>query len=500
MKTNKTFLHSLLVLLTTVLFTGNLHAQVTIGEETPPMVFSLLELSTEHVKGGLRLPHLTSAERTSLSNTYSATHPDLLKGLFIYNTTIDCIEYWNNSEWISLCCEPAVVMASSTGTVNVVAGQPLKLWVNAKGTPNYKWYKDNVQLPLDTAIYTINPAQLTDAGKYKVHVVACGDSVIVDNITVNVIPDRKDPGFSLGTGAAKLTGKTCFDVVETNNGGTCGTLTSRAPQKVNFVVDYKHTYTFTNPGTITNLCFYFDDPTGLVIDSIKPQTSGLNGGQNLTAPTYSVDVYFKTDLNTTAKGLDRNNALKATIFATYTQGGVNRYVELQVSVQDCTCCEGYLSKNGAWVPISGRFPKDYPTGTGTTWATIGPDFVNYSNQSLNKDLCFYKLNHGHMIYTASNPDNPTFVCTNLDGGGWRLPNLAELVFIHSIASTLSSQPTSIAGTQNMITTFAGANGYYWNTSFRTAGNTINGWLYSNGGVQIVSTGIFNSTRCVKTMD
>jgi len=102
MKTNKKFRHGLAALLITMLYTGNLYSQVMIGSDQLPQVFSLLEISSANQKGGLRLPHLTTAERTNLSDTYATTHPNLLKGLFIYNTTTNRIEYWNKKIWVSL--------------------------------------------------------------------------------------------------------------------------------------------------------------------------------------------------------------------------------------------------------------------------------------------------------------------------------------------------------------------------------------------------------------
>ena len=78
-----------------------IQAQVTIGTLTPPQTFSILELVSDPAAyvGGLRLPQLTEADKTSLAPQLTGTV--LSKGLFIYNKDNDCIEYWNGTEWVA---------------------------------------------------------------------------------------------------------------------------------------------------------------------------------------------------------------------------------------------------------------------------------------------------------------------------------------------------------------------------------------------------------------
>ena len=85
-----------------VFFVGKLSAQVTIGADVAPKPFSVLELMGQYetgVYGGLRLPQLTTAERDAISGLSA---PEA-KGLTIFNTTTNCMEYWNGTEWKSLC-------------------------------------------------------------------------------------------------------------------------------------------------------------------------------------------------------------------------------------------------------------------------------------------------------------------------------------------------------------------------------------------------------------
>jgi len=93
----------LLTLLAVALFFAMpLKAQVKIGDNsTPPKSFSVLELSTAKVKGGLRLPLLTKTERDALVAGLTGNDAAAAKGLVIYNTDDKCMQYWNGTKWVS---------------------------------------------------------------------------------------------------------------------------------------------------------------------------------------------------------------------------------------------------------------------------------------------------------------------------------------------------------------------------------------------------------------
>ena len=79
-----------------------LNAQVTIGADVPPKSYSVLELVAQYktdAYGGLLLPLLSTAERNLITG-FSAAES---YGLIIYNTDINCVEYWNSRKWVSLC-------------------------------------------------------------------------------------------------------------------------------------------------------------------------------------------------------------------------------------------------------------------------------------------------------------------------------------------------------------------------------------------------------------
>ncbi|GHT72609.1 hypothetical protein AGMMS50262_01820 [Bacteroidia bacterium] len=102
----------ILALLMLVVSAGlKMYAQVTVGSESLPQEFSLLELDTQYNKRGLRLPQISSAQRDSITQTtvFQNQKIDKGRGLTIFNTDTKCLEYWNGTRWVSIC----------TGTANI---------------------------------------------------------------------------------------------------------------------------------------------------------------------------------------------------------------------------------------------------------------------------------------------------------------------------------------------------------------------------------------------
>ena len=91
-----------LILSVFLLIPAGVSAQVTIGSGKIPETYSVLELISNSTMG-MRLPQMTTAERNAMQATFGAGATAEAKGLVIYNTTNDCVEYWNDTRWISLC-------------------------------------------------------------------------------------------------------------------------------------------------------------------------------------------------------------------------------------------------------------------------------------------------------------------------------------------------------------------------------------------------------------
>jgi hypothetical protein len=119
-------LFSLWLLILAVFFTSNISAQVTLGNTNgvpkTAEAFSALEIISNG-KGGLRLPQLTTAQRNTLALA-AISDPikkGLANGLSIYNTTTNCVEYWNSNRWISLCEGTSQTTISPQPCTNVAA-------------------------------------------------------------------------------------------------------------------------------------------------------------------------------------------------------------------------------------------------------------------------------------------------------------------------------------------------------------------------------------------
>lgn len=91
-------------LLLLIFFTLPILGQVTVGDGVAPQDYSILEVVSNGT-GGLRLPQLSSKQRNDLemSKITDAEKKAKAIGLTIVNTDNGCYEYWNGSEWISLC-------------------------------------------------------------------------------------------------------------------------------------------------------------------------------------------------------------------------------------------------------------------------------------------------------------------------------------------------------------------------------------------------------------
>jgi len=118
-------LFSLWLFVLVVCFTTNIRAQVTLGNTNgipkPAETFSALEV-VSNGKGGLRLPQVSTKDRDALLPASLTSAQKLLaNGLTIYNTSTNCVEYWNSARWISLCEGTSMTTISPQPCNNVAA-------------------------------------------------------------------------------------------------------------------------------------------------------------------------------------------------------------------------------------------------------------------------------------------------------------------------------------------------------------------------------------------
>ena len=109
-------------------------AQVTIGKDSAPHNFSILELRTEKMQGGLRLPQLTKTERDGLATTLiSAT--DAAQGLVIYDSGTGCVEVWNADikDWVALSSDKASIYFTDNDNVLKSILDPTRVFFSSRG-------------------------------------------------------------------------------------------------------------------------------------------------------------------------------------------------------------------------------------------------------------------------------------------------------------------------------------------------------------------------------
>jgi len=149
-----------ILLLSAVLFTVPLKAQVTIGAQTAPDNYSLLDLVTTNVKKGVHLPRMNTTERDALIPATTADSAAAV-GVAVYNTTTNCYDVWNGKKWLSLCdytnnapvitvqprafsWKETTAATTFTGVTSPTNPAPLAsptISVTATGATSYQWYE-----------------------------------------------------------------------------------------------------------------------------------------------------------------------------------------------------------------------------------------------------------------------------------------------------------------------------------------------------------------------
>jgi hypothetical protein len=265
-------------------------------------------------------------------------------------------------------------------------------------------------------------------------------------------------------------------------------------------------YTFVPNGNVSNVRFEYAEPQGVSIDHIVPQ--GNYSGNVSGGTACKLTVYYKESLNSDLENTNRNTGHKVKLYAIYNSSsdntGSDKKLELNVSLQDCACCDGLLLENGAW---------DYANGAAGDWAvgktvpnspttqqngdiTVTTDMhgnhdanysklTNYFKNTSSGALCWYKKNPDagetqNWVSAINNCTNGTYA----DGDNtadWYLPNLKEWDYLYRYLPGTDGQ--SKLGTKEIFGGGTGAaalaNGYYW-TSTESGANTRYRMVVGNG--------------------
>jgi uncharacterized protein (TIGR02145 family) len=238
------------------------------------------------------------------------------------------------------CPAPAVTAYDPASKTALIMGSgSTSLTVTPNGNPTdftYLWYKDGAATT--TTTQTISATQ---GGTYYCAVTAkCGGAPVnSDNFTVTAVVIPEDSKIGSGT----LTGKTCFDIAESNFDAVCGIESGRTATKANFANASTHTqvYTFTkSTGTVKNVRYAIQDPNMALLPSQVLHGTLVAG--DMSASTATLTLNFKTNLNSQSAtpkiyGLTRDQAVVVTVNIIYNNGTEDVKVVRAVKVQDCSC-------------------------------------------------------------------------------------------------------------------------------------------------------------------
>jgi len=96
--------------------------QITIGADTPPADYSLLQLeNVVRPEAGMRLPQISASDKTTTLQPLVDADKAAAKGLTIYNTTSNEVEYWNGTTWIPIPVTIPVLAPTENGILRSVS-------------------------------------------------------------------------------------------------------------------------------------------------------------------------------------------------------------------------------------------------------------------------------------------------------------------------------------------------------------------------------------------
>jgi len=192
-------------------FSLPLKAQVTIGAQKAPHSYSVLELMSAK---GLRLPMLSNSERDDLKLTPDSTEAS---GLVIYNTDIDCVEFWSGNKWIDLCNNTApafttnnsITLTSAAGTdAQTVCGGTAITSITYSTTgatgATFIGLPAGVTGSWNAGVVTISGAPTTSGNYIVVLTGGSGSGMAVGTITVNQVLSAISGNNGVTKGATDL--------------------------------------------------------------------------------------------------------------------------------------------------------------------------------------------------------------------------------------------------------------------------------------------------------
>jgi hypothetical protein len=200
--------------------------------------------------------------------------------------------------------------------------------------PNPKAITADMPAGTATTYYISSKSNATD----------CESVRIAGTVSVRINPANLDPG----TGS--LSGRTCFDIAQSNFGDACGDEASRQVQKANFTLPDIYVQTYTFKATTDNV----RDVRFVVVDNadegcvdytsdLKPMEGALTNGSSVSLTVNYKQTLNNADSKPLIRRRDRQGAAVVTIYVVYWNGSQDVSVPLTVKIQDCMCCGAMVS-------------------------------------------------------------------------------------------------------------------------------------------------------------
>ncbi|SNR67642.1 hypothetical protein [Flavobacterium sp. ov086] len=243
----------------------------------------------------------------------------------------------------------------------------------------------------------------------------------------------------LPIGAGTLSGKTCFDIAESNDGGSCTPLSGRLATKADFsqTATNTQTYTFTPSGAVSKIRFaYVESLEGAIVKSI---TNNGNEADLYVSGAVTATVVYNNTLSSTngagtgtAFGKTTADALTVDLYVIYNNkadgSGTDERVKLTAKIQDCACCGAMISPTvyktfmcyNLGVSASSNLDPMVPN------AYIRGDYYGYGKQTPAMFGYIPGDNQGaYLQYTASSWGNGVKTATDPCPAGYRVPSKSE---------------------------------------------------------------------------
>lgn len=200
--------NALIITVFILLSTFNAKSQTTIGSNETPETYETLRIDGD--KKGLRLPRLSDLERKTLTDTkinISAEKKAAAKGLTIFNTSSETIEFWDGDEWRLLSNE----LSFNNGLTSDGSASPIKAKLGGtllKEDTKIVQQDNNMSFKTGDGIFSINTNALHLDKSNVIHDKL--DRFYVDTV---LSVDNKNITFKTGSSGFKVNNGV-FEVVD----------------------------------------------------------------------------------------------------------------------------------------------------------------------------------------------------------------------------------------------------------------------------------------------